>query len=97
VAVPINYAVQSKAMLVLKAMEVVEQKRLQWDAAETDIAHAFLTIRQTTTDNGQITYAASRSATTGHADVAWATMHALAAEPLARPTGHNSCTVVISR
>lgn len=95
VAAPINYAVASKAALVLKAREVIEEQRLEWDAAETDIAHAFLTIRQTTTDKGQITYAAGRTPTTGHADVAWAIMHALAAEPLARQTGHGGCTVVI--
>lgn len=93
VAVPINYAVQSKAVLVLKAREVMEQARLEWDAGETDIAHAFLTIRQTTTDKGQITYAANRTTSTGHADVAWAIMHGLAAEPLARQTGTSGCTV----
>ena len=95
VASSIHYAVRSKAELVLKAREVMEQGRLEWDAAETDIAHAFMTIRQTTTDNGHITYAASRSSATGHADVAWAIMHALAAEPLARPAGATSCTIAI--
>ena len=97
VATPINYGVQSKAMLVLKAREVIEEGRLQWDAAETDIAHAFMTIRQTTTDRGQITYAATRNAITGHADVAWAIMHALAAEPLARRGASTRCTVAISQ
>lgn len=95
VAMAINYAVQSKAVLVLKAKEVMEQERLQWDAGETDISHAFLTIRQTTTDSGQITYSANRTASTGHADVAWAIMHGLAAEPLARQTGNSGCTVAI--
>lgn len=97
VAVAINYAVQSKAMLVLKAKEVMEQGRLEWDAADTEIAHAFLTIRQTTTDHGQITYAANRTASTGHADVAWASMHGLAAEPLARNTGTSGCTIAIGQ
>lgn len=93
-AMPINYAVHSKAMLVLKAREVMEEARLQFDAAETDIAHAFMTIRQTTTDKGQITYTASRNSSTGHADAAWAIMHALAAEPLARQGG-SSCLIAI--
>ncbi len=84
VAMPITYSVATKAALVLKALEVMEQKRLAWDAAQTDISHAFMTIRQVATPSGQITYAAHRTDTTGHADVAWAIMHALAAEPLAR-------------
>ena len=84
VAMPITYSVATKAALVLKGLEVMEQKRLAWDAAETDIAHAFMTIRQVATPSGQVTYAAHRTDTTGHADVAWAIMHALAAEPLAR-------------
>lgn len=84
VAMPITYSIMSKAALVLKALEVMEQRRLAWDAAQTDIAHAFMTIRQVATPSGQVTYAAHRTDSTGHADVAWAIMHALAAEPLAR-------------
>ena len=86
VAMPITYSIMSKAALVHKAQEVIAQNRLAWDAAQTDISHAFMTIRQVSTPSGQITYAAHRTDTTGHADVAWATMHALAAEPLARTT-----------
>ena len=55
----------------------------QWDNGWTDIAHAFLTIHQAQTGSGrQVTYKASRTATTGHADLAWATMHALINDPL---------------
>ena len=86
VAMPITYSIMSKAALVHKAQEVIAEDRLAWDAGETDIAHAFMTIRQVATSTGQITYAAHRTNTTGHADVAWAIMHALAAEPLARKT-----------
>lgn len=84
VAMPITYSMQKKAQLVLKAQEVIDMGRIAWDAGQTDISHAFLTIRQVATPTGQITYAAHRTDTTGHADVAWATMHALDAEPLAR-------------
>ena len=86
IATPITYSMASKAELVLKTQEVIMQNRLAWDAAQTDIAHAFMTIRQVATPTGQITYAAHRTDTTGHADVAWAIMHALKAEPLARKT-----------
>jgi len=94
-ATPIVYSIQTKTALVLKALEVMEEGRLEWDAAETEIGHAFMTIRQVVTGNGQITYAANRTASTGHADVAWAIMHGLAAEPLARQTGVGGCTVAI--
>jgi hypothetical protein len=51
---------------------------VEWDAGQTDIPLAFLAIRQTMTATGrQMTFQASRSDTTGHADVAWAIMHAL--------------------
>ena len=83
-ATPIHYNVGNKTSMVLKAQEVVGANRIQWDAQETTIAHAFLTIRKTTTPNGQITYAANRTDTTGHADVAWAIMHALANESIAQ-------------
>jgi hypothetical protein len=68
--------------MVLKAVEVIGAGRILWDENETTIAHAFLTIRKITTPTGQISYAANRTSTTGHADVAWAIMHALANEPI---------------
>ncbi|CAK7055732.1 terminase large subunit domain-containing protein [Bilophila wadsworthia] len=92
-ATPILYSIQNKAQLVLRAKELIEEHRLQWDAAHNDIAHAFLTIRQGTTDSGQITYSASRTSSTGHADVAWATMHALEAKPLGRQRG--GCVIAV--
>ncbi|MGB3222538.1 MAG: terminase family protein [Desulforhopalus sp.] len=81
-ATPIHYSVSSKSHMVLKAQEVVGANRIEWDAEETTIAHAFLSIRKIMTPGGQISYAANRTNTTGHADVAWAIMHALANEPI---------------
>ncbi len=81
---PIHYGLNTKTNLVLKAQDVIESKRIEWDAEHTDIPQAFLQIHQTTTGNDQITYAANRTSTTGHADVAWAVMHALSNEPLNR-------------
>ena len=92
-ATPILYSVQTKAQLVLRAKELIEEHRLKWDASQNDIAHAFLTIRQGTTDSGQITYSASRTSSTGHADVAWAIMHALEAKPLGRQRG--GCVIAV--
>jgi len=78
----IHYSPLTKSQLVLKAKDVIETGRLEWDAVHNDIAHAFLTIRQDSSQAGLITYSAARTASTGHADVAWAIMHALACEPL---------------
>jgi uncharacterized protein YjcR len=74
----ITYSVDVKTRLVLKAKQLVSKGRLQFDAGSSDIALAFMAIKQTTTPSGrQATFAAGRSKETGHADVAWAIMHAL--------------------
>ncbi|WP_122665341.1 terminase large subunit domain-containing protein [Pseudomonas viridiflava] len=79
---PIHYSLDTKNTLVLKAQDTIQGSRIEWDAGWTDIAQAFLTIKRGTTTSGQITYSASRTEATGHADIAWAVMHALANEPL---------------
>ncbi|MCK9814317.1 terminase, partial [Pseudomonas sp. MAFF 302046] len=71
-----------KNLLVLKAQDTIQGSRIEWDAGWTDIAQAFLTIKRGTTGSGQVTYSASRTDATGHADIAWAIMHALHNEPL---------------
>ncbi|TMU71710.1 terminase [Pseudomonas fluorescens] len=81
-ATPIHYSLEAKNALVLKAQDTIQGSRIEWDAGWTDIAQAFLTIKRGTTNSGQITYSASRTDATGHADIAWAVMHALANEPL---------------
>lgn len=81
-AMPIHYGLDTKTNLVLKAQDVIENGRIEWDAEHTDIPQSFLQITQTVTGNDQITYAANRTRDTGHADKAWAIMHALHNEPL---------------
>ncbi|WP_232109500.1 terminase large subunit domain-containing protein [Pseudomonas juntendi] len=78
----IHYSLETKTTLVLKAQDVIRAGRIEWDAGWTDIAQAFLTIKRGTTGGGQITFSASRTEATGHADIAWAVMHALHNEPL---------------
>lgn len=78
----IHYSLETKTTLVLKAQDVIRAARIEWDAGWTDIAQAFLTIKRGTTNGGQITFSASRTDATGHADIAWAVMHALYNEPL---------------
>jgi len=81
-ATPINYSIQTKTELVLKALDVVENDRFEYSAGDKEVTQAFMMISKTSTPSGQITYAANRSNTTGHADVAWGVMHALNYEDL---------------
>lgn len=90
--VPFNYSPEVKGRLVLKGLSVVGSARLQFDAGWTDVAAAFMAIKKTVTPSGrQVTYAAVRNEETGHADLAWAILHAISNEPLegmaARTTG----------
>lgn len=90
-AVGFTYSVEVKTRLVLKAYDVIRNGRLEFDAGSTDIAAAFMAIKKTTTASGrQATYQAGRSEETSHADIAWATMHALYNEPLEGATVANS-------
>ncbi|WP_239806977.1 hypothetical protein [Croceicoccus hydrothermalis] len=79
----IQYSAQVKNLMVLKAKNVIRAGRLEFDAGDKDITASFLSIRPQLTKSGQqLTYVASRSEDTGHADVASAVMHVLFNEPL---------------
>ena len=93
-ATPIHYSIQSKTRMVIKGCEIIKSGRLQYSAEWTDVGHAFLTIRQATTANGAVTYCATRTDTTGHADIAWSIMHALDHEPL-NPNRTNTARVAV--
>lgn len=93
-ATPINYSVESKTRIVLKLVDVIGSGRMKWDAAHTDIPHAFLTIHQIVTGSGNMTYAADRTSKTGHADVAFAIGHALINEPLNTSQASGGCLVI---
>lgn len=93
----LNYSLDVKTRLVLKAKSVISKKRLQFDAGWVDLAHAFLAIRKTLTASGRnITFEAGRTDETGHADLAWACMHALDNEPLEGLTAANRGFMEIS-
>ena len=59
----------------------------------SDIAAGFLLIRRATGISGVITYIADRSDLTGHADSAWAIMHALIHEDLI-PEEEQGCCII---
>lgn len=85
-----------KVRLVLKALNVIEKGRLEFDAGWNDLAQSFMAIRKTTTPSGrQVTFEAGRSDEISHADLAWATMHALAKEPLEGQTAGNTSILEI--
>lgn len=74
----ITYSVETKAAMVLKAKHIIGKGLFAFDAGNTDLVSSFLSIRKTMTASGrQSTFTASRSDETGHADQAWAVMHAL--------------------
>lgn len=76
-----HYNVQIKSSMVLKAKNVISAGRLEFDAAWQDMMSAFMAIKPEVTKHG-VSYVASRSGGAGHADLAFATMHALFFEPL---------------
>lgn len=89
--VSFTYNVELKTKMVLKALNVLYHGRLEFDAGHTDIAASFMSIKKTlTASQRQATYQAGRSEETSHADIAWATMHALYNEPLEGETSTNS-------
>lgn len=75
-----------KGRLVMQAQQIMRKSRLEFDAGWADMAQSFMAIKRELTASGrQFTYVSGRSKATGHADLAWATMHALANEPIDGP------------
>lgn len=96
-ATAFNYSPEVKTRLVLKAQNVISKGRLEFDAGAVDLAQAFMAIKKTMTASGRhATYDAGRNSETGHADLAWACMHALANEPLEGASAANQSIVEMS-
>jgi uncharacterized protein YjcR len=91
-----SYSPEVKTRLVMKAWDVIHNGRLEFDAGWTDLASSMMAIRKTLTASGrQMTYVAGRTEETGHADLAWALMHALHNEPLEGQTAANTSIMEI--
>lgn len=85
--VRLNYNIEVKTRMALRAKELLIRRRLQFDAGSLDVAKSFLSIKKALTGSGgQMTLIAGRSAETGHADVAWAIMNALERAPIVDST-----------
>ncbi len=87
----ILYSVESKNRLVMKMIDLVAHRRIEWakDAIDeasrerTEIPASFMAIRRATTRSGNaLTFVAERSDVTGHADVFFAISHAVINEPI---------------
>ena len=92
-----QYSPDVKTRLVLKAMDVINKGRMEFDAGWTEFAASFMAIKKTTTASGrQLTFEAGRSEATSHADLAWACMHALSNEPLEGRSASNQSMMEIS-
>ncbi|WP_371128257.1 terminase large subunit domain-containing protein [Sphingomonas sp. NFR15] len=87
--VKIEYSLEAKAQMVMKAQHTFSRQRIEYDAGWIDLQSAFLSIKKTLTTSGRaVTFKASRTEAVGHADLAWAAMHIFINEPLdgkARP------------
>jgi len=93
----IVYSVDVKNLLVAKAKHLIDNRRFEYDAGWADLSQAFMSIhRSATPSGGKITYQASRSTETGHADLAWAAMHALSRESIVplEVAGHSQQSTV---
>lgn len=79
----IEYSLELKAQMVMKAQNVIRRGRLAFDVGMLDIVSAFVSIKKTLTSSGRnLTFKAGRGGDDGHADLAWAIMHILMNEPL---------------
>lgn len=96
----IEYSVAVKTALVVKAQNLFRAGRVEFDAGWTDFMQALMAIHPTPTGSGKnVTYTAARNGEIGHADLAWAFMHAVSNEPLdveAVATGAAAGRVVFS-
>lgn len=81
--VPIEYSLETKAAIVMKAQHSFARGRIEFDGGWIDLQSAFLSIKKALTGSGRaITFKASRTEEVGHADLAWAAMHIMINEPL---------------
>lgn len=85
----IRYTPEMKTTMVLKAKDTIRRGCLEYDAGATDITQSFMAIGKNMASSGRSsTYEAS------HADIAWATMHALLNELLSVGSGMHSTSIL---
>jgi uncharacterized protein YjcR len=81
--VAIEYSLETKTAMVMKAQHSFSRQRIEFDGSWIDLQSAFLSIKKALTGSGRaVTFKASRTEEVGHADLAWAAMHIMINEPL---------------
>lgn len=91
----IEYSVTVKTRMVLHTKNIISRRRFEYDAGWHDVTQSFMAIRKVMTGSGEaMTYKAVRGGGVGHADVAWAIMHALDAAPLEGMDNPQSQTIM---
>jgi len=81
--VAIEYSLEVKTAMVMKAQNLFRRGRIAFDNGWIDLISAFIGIKKTLTTSGRnITFKAGRGGDEGHADLAWAAMHIFINEPL---------------
>lgn len=78
--VRVTYSPEYKTRMVQKAQSVISMGRFEYPDTDTTLPLAFMTVYQTMTEQGVITYKSSHADQVGHGDEAWATMHAMMCE-----------------
>lgn len=86
-----RYDPATKTRMVLKTLDVVGRKRLEYPQGWIDLTSALMSIRKTLTTSGRhLTYEAPRTKKSGHGDLAWALFQCLDNEPLEAAIGVTS-------
>jgi len=79
----IEYSLELKAQMIMKAQHTISRGRIQFDASYLDVVSSFVSIKKTLTTSGRnVTFKAGRGGDDGHADLAWSIMHILNNESL---------------
>lgn len=92
----VEYSLELKTQMVMKAQNVIRRGRLAFDSSWLDLISAFVSIKKTVTASGRsMTFKAGRGGDDGHADLAFATMQILMNEPLDGQLGSESRLEII--
>lgn len=95
----LKYDMALKMKMILKMQSVLKHRRFEYDAGDSSITRAFLSIRQVLSESQKhMTFETGNSEEAGHGDAAWAIMQSLLNEPLdAERAGRRKSSISIAR
>ena len=89
----LNYNPDLKTEMGLRTKELLQKQKLHFDSGLTVVAKSLLSIKKAVTAQGRnVTLVTTRSAQTGHGDLAWAIMNGLTKAPLIHTVGNTGRT-----